>query len=46
MASSTVLYENKDNIGIITLNRSERLNAINKLILGTWGYSMILLFFM
>ena len=29
MASSTVLYENKDNIGIITLNRPERLNAIN-----------------
>ena len=29
MASSTVLYENRDNIGIITLNRPERLNAIN-----------------
>ena len=29
MACSTVLYENKDNIGIIMLNRPERLNAIN-----------------
>ena len=29
MASSTVLYGNRDNIGIITLNRPERLNAIN-----------------
>lgn len=29
MANKTILFEKKDNIGILTLNRPERLNALN-----------------
>ena len=30
MTSKAVLYDKKQNVGIITLNRPERLNAINQ----------------
>ena len=30
MPENVVLYDKQDNVGIITLNRPERLNAINR----------------
>jgi enoyl-CoA hydratase len=40
MRRKTVLYKRRDNVGIITLNRPERLNAINGELLGDFVHQL------